>query len=326
MTTATADQLDRAITRLRGIDLRAKRFVASTTILASTLGFALAIVMIARGLLTTTDVVLFVVMYAVHMGGVTIGYHRYLAHRTFRTSRWLEAVLLAAAATALQGPVVFWVATHRLHHRFADREGDPHSPHLHGAGLRGRLRGLWWAHMPWMLSDLSARWSRFAPDILRNRRLYFYQRTYPLWAALGLAVPALAGYLVDHTALAALGGLVFGGLARAFVANQAAWCVGSVCHMIGSRPFRTADHSTNNWPVAILTFGEGLQNNHHAFPGCYRHAIRWWEPDISGWVIGLLGRANLAQGLKMPTPEAIARHRAGGSTPPTPEPGEDDQP
>lgn len=307
MTDVAADRIEGAVIRLAGTALRVKRVVASATIGAGAAGFAAACVLLARGSATALDLWLFGAMYFVHMAGVTIGFHRYLAHRCFKTSRWFEAVLLVAGSTALQGPVVFWVATHRLHHRFADVEGDPHSPNLHGRTLRGRLRGLWWAHMPWMLSDLSARWTRFAPDILRDRRLFFYQRTYPLWAALGVAVPAAAGAAIGHTASAAFGGLVFGGLARAFVANQAAWCVGSVCHMIGTRPFRTGDRSANNWAVAVLTFGEGLQNNHHAFPSAYRHGIRWWEPDLSGWIIGLLGRLSVVRDHHMPGEHSIRR-------------------
>ncbi|HZM83508.1 MAG TPA: fatty acid desaturase [Candidatus Limnocylindrales bacterium] len=301
--------VDLAVVKLDPIGLRTKRIAASGTIALSTLGFAVAVWLAVAGVATVTDYVLFGVMYCVHILGTTIGFHRYLAHKAFQTSRWFEAVLLVTGSMALQGPIMFWVSTHRLHHKFSDAQGDPHSPNLNDASLRGRLRGLWWAHMPWMLSDKQARWSLFAPDIMRDRRTFFYHRTYPLWAALGLVLPAVVGFAVTGTALAALTGLVFGGLARAFLANQAAWCVGSVCHMFGTRPFRTGDRSANNWPVAILTFGEGLQNNHHAFPGAYRHGIRWWEPDLSGWLIGLLGRLGVVWHLRMPSEQSISRYR-----------------
>jgi stearoyl-CoA desaturase (delta-9 desaturase) len=270
-------------------------------------------------------------MYCVHTIGITVGFHRYLAHKSFKTSRVFQGVLMIMGSMGLQGPIMFWVATHRLHHRFADVTGDPHSPNLHGGDFKSRMRGLWWAHMPWMLSDTNARWDFFAPDILRDRTLFSYHRTYPLWGALGLVLPAGIGFAVDRTWMAALGGLVFGGLARAFLANQAAWCVGSICHMWGSRPYRTGDRSANNWLVAVVSFGEGLQNNHHAFPGAYRHGIRWWEPDLSGWLIGLFGKLHLVWQLRMPTEEAIARHRAveagvpdvayAGTAPQTPETG-----
>jgi stearoyl-CoA desaturase (Delta-9 desaturase) len=309
MSVASAELLNQAVVRLDRTGHRAKRIAASTTIAASGLGFAAAVVLACTGRVTTTDLVLFAVMYCVQTIGASIGLHRYLAHKTFTTSRPVEAVLMVAGAMALQGPVMFWVATHRLHHRFSDRLGDPHSPNLHGPSLRQRMRGLWWAHMPWMMSDMSARWNFFAPDILRDRRLFFFHRTYPLWGAAGLVLPALVDYAVVGRPSALLGGLVFGGLARAFVANQAAWCVGSVCHMFGSRPFRTNDRSANNWPVAVLTFGEGLQNNHHAFPGAYRHGIRWWEPDLSGWLLALMGRLRLVHGLRMPDEATVVKRR-----------------
>jgi len=145
----------------------------------------------------------------------------------------------------------------------------------------------------------------FAPDVLRDRHLYKYSQTYPIWALASLLLPAVLGFAIGGTVAAALSGLVFGGVARVFVANQAAWCVGSVSHMIGSRPFATHDDSANNWPVAFLTFGEGLQNNHHAFPGAYRHGIRWWEPDLSGWVLAVLGKAGIVWDLKMPNRRTI---------------------
>jgi len=331
MTTTAVTAAELATVKLDAIGLRTKRIAASYTIGLSTLGFVAAVVMIFAGLATVTDFVLFGAMYCVHTIGITVGFHRYLAHKSFKTSRVFQGVLMIMGSIGLQGPIMFWVATHRLHHRFADVTGDPHSPNLHGGDFRSRMRGLWWAHMPWMLSDTNARWDYFAPDILRDRGLFSYHRTYPLWGALGLLLPAGIGFAVDGTTMAALGGLVFGGLARAFLANQAAWCVGSICHMWGTRPYRTGDRSANNWLVALVSFGEGLQNNHHAFPGAYRHGIRWWEPDLSGWLIGLFGKLHLVWQLRMPTEEAIARHRAveagvpdvayAGAAPQTPETG-----
>jgi stearoyl-CoA desaturase (delta-9 desaturase) len=158
-----------------------------------------------------------------------------------------------------------------------------------------------------MLSDVESRVDVFAPDILRDRHLYNYSRTYPIWALVSLMLPGVLGFAVTGTLAGAFSGFIFGGLASVFVANQATWCVGSICHMIGSRPFATEDHSVNNWPVAIFTFGEGLQNNHHAFPGAYRHAMRWWEPDVSGWVLTALSKVNIVWDLRMPDRDMINR-------------------
>jgi stearoyl-CoA desaturase (Delta-9 desaturase) len=295
-----AESLARAIVQLNPQTARAKRVVALVTVGIPAIGFAIALYMMVTGRVTALDYTLFAVFYAIQTFGVSIGLHRYLAHRSFKTSRLFEGVLMIAGSMALEGPVLFWVSTHRRHHRFSDEEGDPHSPNLSGPGLMGKLKGLWYAHIPWMFSDQESRATVFAPDVVRDRRLYYYNRTYPLWAVASLMLPALLGFAIGGGLPAAFSGFIFGGLARVFLANQAAWCVGSLSHMIGSRPFVTKDDSANNWPVAILTFGEGLQNNHHAFPGAYRHAMRWWEPDLSGWVIAVLAKAGIVWDLKMP--------------------------
>ena len=131
--------------------------------------------------------------YVIQMFGVSIGFHRYLAHNSFKTSPFFEGVLMVTGSMALEGPVLFWVSTHRRHHRYSDELGDPHSPNLSGSGLAGKLKGLWYAHIPWMFSDQESRVTVFAPDVVRDRRLYFYNRTYPVWALASLLLPALSG-------------------------------------------------------------------------------------------------------------------------------------
>ncbi len=303
--TQVPESLARAILQLNPSSARAKRVVALVTIGVPAIGFAIAVFLMCTGRVTALDYTLFAVFYAIQTFGIGIGFHRYVAHKSFKTSRFFEGVLMVTGSMALEGPLLFWVSTHRRHHRFSDEAGDPHSPNLSGAGLRDKLRGLWYAHIPWMFSDKESRVSVFAPDVLRDRHLYNYSRTYPIWALASLLLPGVLGFAIGGTMDAALSGLVFGGLARVFIANQAAWCVGSISHMVGSRPFATRDNSANNWPVAFFTFGEGLQNNHHAFPGAYRHGIRWWEPDLSGWVLAALGKAGIVWDLKMPNRRTI---------------------
>jgi stearoyl-CoA desaturase (Delta-9 desaturase) len=315
----TEASLARAILQLNPKSARAKRIVALVTVGIPAVGFAIAIYLILAGRATWLDYTLFVVLYAVQMFGITIGFHRYVAHKSFKTSRFFEGVLMIAGSMALEGPLLFWVSTHRRHHRYADELGDPHSPNLSGEGVMGKLKGLWYAHIPWMFSDVESRANVFAPDVLRDRRLYTYSRTYPVWALVSLLLPAVLGFAIGGTLAAAFSGFIFGGLARVFVANQAAWCVGSISHMIGSRPFANRDDSANNWPVAFFTFGEGLQNNHHAFPGAYRHGMRWWEPDFNGWVIAALAKAGIVWNLHMPNRDTInSRLRRNRAALPTP--------
>lgn len=297
------------VVKLDPASARIRRTAALSIMIVPALGFLGAVYQLWHGDVSTTAWVLFGVMYALHMGGISIGFHRYLAHKSFTTSPVFEGVLLVCGSMGGQGPIMDWITTHRRHHMYSDREGDPHSPNLHGPALRDRIRGLWHAHMPWMLSDETSKWSVFAPDVLSSRRLFFYHRTYLWWVLAGLAVPALVGLAVDGGVTGAVNGLLFGGLARMFLVNQASWCVGSIAHMFGARPFRTGDNSANNWPVAVLTFGEGLQNNHHAFPSSYRLWMRRWEPDLGGWLLALFAKLRLVRDLREPSPEAVARRR-----------------
>lgn len=304
---SAADGQIPGVSPLKGSGARVKRYTALAVMLVPLAGFALAVRQLVLGDFAVTDLVLFAVFYFLHMGGITMGFHRYLAHKTFRTSKWFEGLLLICGSMAAQGPIMFWVTTHRRHHLYSDQKGDPHSPNQAGAGLFAKLRGLWYAHMPWMLAPDVSGWTFFAPDVLRDRRLFFYHRTYAWWIVLGLVLPAAIGGAVSGSWHGAWNGLLFGGFARIFLANQAAWCVGSICHMFGGRPFKTDDNSANNWTVAVLTFGEGLQNNHHAFPASYRHSVKWYEPDLSAWVLWTLGKVGVVWDLRLPGPEAIRK-------------------
>lgn len=249
------------------------------------------------------------VMYLLCMLGITVGFHRFFAHKSFDTTRAFACCLAALGSMAAQGPLLFWVATHRSHHAYSDQPGDPHSPNLHGHGWRGLFHGWWHAHLGWMFSGQAAEWSHFARDLMRDRTYFAIHRQYGYWVFLGLLLPAVLAGWWSGTWYGAGLGFLWGGLVRICLVNQASWCVGSVCHMFGTRPFETHDHSANNHVVALLTFGEGLQNNHHAFPSSYSHAVRWWEPDFSARVIRLLGHLRLVWNLKAPSENVIQQCR-----------------
>ncbi len=276
---------------------------------AVALGAALAIAF-RRGI-TAVDVCLFAGMYLLTMFGITAGFHRHFAHRAFRTSPAFRKVLAALGSMCAQGPLLFWVTAHRRHHAYSDGPGDPHSPNLVSEGRLRRLRGFWHAHMGWMLDEDISDWSRFTRDLLKDRSVLRMHETYPLWLLLGLALPAAIGGLVTLTWWGALTGFLWGGLVRIFFVNHAAWCVGSVCHMTGRRSFPTPDKSGNVPWVAVITFGEGMQNNHHAFPSSAYHGLRWREPDLSGWIIRGLARFGLLWDVKFPSPAVreAARYR-----------------
>jgi len=243
-----------------------------------------------------SDVAIFAIVYVATGLGVTVGFHRLLTHRSFSTGAPLRGILAALGSAAIEGPVISWVADHRKHHACSDRNGDPHSPHVdHGGGWRGTLRGLYHAHVGWLFihTERGSK-ERFAPDLLRDPVIRFIDRTFILWAALGLAVPFGLGVALGGTIAAGLTALLWGGGVRVFVLHHVTYSINSLCHMFGRRSFDTKDESRNLAWLAIPTFGEAWHNNHHAFPTSAVHGLRRWQFDPSALVIGALERVGLA--------------------------------
>ncbi len=290
---------------------RVQTRVAAVVLFVPPLGALSALALASQRGVHAWHVTLLLVMYFLTMFGVTAGFHRHFTHRAFRTSRPLRVVLAILGSMTAQGPLLFWATAHRRHHAYSDTPRDPHSPNLFGPSFGARWRGFWYAHMVWMLKAEVSDWSRFARDLLQVRYLFRLHQLYPFWVALGLLLPSAVGGIFTGTWWGFLEGFLWGGLVRIFLVNQAAWCVGSVCHLSGARPFPTPDHSGNVAWVAWLTFGEGLQNNHHAFPSSAMHALRWWQPDLSGWVIRILERLGLVWDVKVPSAsvQAAAKQR-----------------
>ncbi len=241
------------------------------------------------------DVLIFALLYVPTGLGVTVGLHRLLTHRSFKTYAWLRGLLAVLGTMAVEGPVISWVADHRKHHAYSDRFGDPHSPHVdHGGGWRGALRGLAHAHVGWLFdhSQRGAR-ERFAPDLLADPVVAFVDRTFLLWSLLGLAIPFGLGVLIGGTIGAGLDALLWGGVVRIFVLHHVTYSINSLCHFFGRRRFATSDHSRNLLWLAPLSFGEAWHNNHHAFPTSAFHGMGPAEVDPSGIVIATLERVGL---------------------------------
>jgi len=254
------------------------------------------------------DVAIFAVLYAATGLGVTVGLHRLLTHRSFKTSPWLRGVLAVLGTMSVEGPVISWVADHRKHHAYTDRLGDPHSPHLDsGGGWRGALRGLAHAHVGWLF-DHSQRGSRerFAPDLLADPVVSFVDRTFLLWSLVGLAIPFGLGMALGGSVRAGLDGLLWGGAVRILLLHHVTYSINSLCHFFGRRRFRTEDHSRNLGWLAPLSFGEAWHNNHHAFPTSAFHGLGRAELDISGAVIAGLERAGLVWDVQRVGPDRQA--------------------
>jgi stearoyl-CoA desaturase (Delta-9 desaturase) len=205
------------------------------------------------------------------------------------------------------GPPFFWIATHRVHHRCSDRHGDPHSPHTLGRRRLRFLRGFWHSHFAWLQVCGYAYQGSAIQDLSCRPDLVWIDRCWLSWNLVGLAIPALVGFLIGGSAYDALIGFLWGGLLRQFVVLQLPFLINSVCHLWGTRPYDTADQSRNNALLGLLAFGEGWHNNHHAFPYSARHGLRWWQVDLAWYVIWLMERVGLKRCSSMTPSSAFGR-------------------
>ncbi|GAC1543669.1 MAG: fatty acid desaturase [Candidatus Velthaea sp.] len=234
-----------------------------------------------------------VLYYLTGAFGITLGFHRLLTHRSLKVAKPVEYLCAILGTLALQGGPIEWIATHRAHHAHTDREGDPHDVN----------RGLRWAHMQWLYRHNDARLSkeeqlRLAPDLANDKFYLFLENTYLFWQiALGIVLFALGGW----------SWVIYGVFVRCVGTYHITWLVNSAAHNSGYQTFRTGDKSTNNWWVAILAWGEGWHNNHHAFPFSARHGLRWFEFDFTWITIKALVALKLARDIKLPTEAMIAR-------------------
>src|SRR5947199_10168646 len=243
-------------------------------------GVLAAIVLLWNRAVDGIDLAILAAMYLITAVGITVGFHRLLTHRAFQTYPWLERTFAVMGSLAVQGSVLDWVADHRKHHANADKEGDPHSPHVgHGAGLRG----LWHAHTGWLFETQGqARSSKYARELVEAAGMRRINRAFPWLALASLAIPFALGLALSGTVVGGLECLLWAGLVRVFLVHHITWSVNSVCHFFGRRRFTIDDHSTNVAWLALPSLGEAWHHNHHAFPRAAKHGLRWWELDPSG--------------------------------------------
>ncbi|MEK6985778.1 MAG: acyl-CoA desaturase [Candidatus Thermoplasmatota archaeon] len=239
--------------------------------------------------------------------GISLGFHRMLTHRAFTARAPTKAILLIAGTMAMQGPAADWAATHIRHHAKADREGDPHSP----------LDGFWHAHMGWLLRDQFVRTGIAHDKLMADPITRFISKTWVVWATLGILLPGFIAFAITGTLLGALNGLLWGGLVRVFFGHHITWSVNSLGHLFGTRPFQTTDKATNNFVVALLGWGEGWHNNHHAFPRAAYIGMRWYQVDIGRYTLTVLKWLGQVRNIHMPSrAERLARRRARASRKP----------
>ena len=288
------------------------RIITAIITILPILALGIAVWQTWMGLLQPSDIVVFLILYVGTGLGVTVGFHRLLTHRSFKTTKAVRGTLAILGSAAIEGPVISWVADHRKHHAFADKPGDPHSPHVdHGGGWLGALRGLVHAHFGWLFihTQRGAR-ARYAADLVEDRVISFVDRTFLVWAVGGLAAAFLLGGLIGWSLEAALTGLLWGGAVRMFVLHHVTYSINSLCHFFGRRDFETADESRNLLWLTVPSFGEAWHNSHHAFPTSAVHGLGRRQLDVSALVITGLERAGLAWDVVRPSQKRIAAKAA----------------
>ena len=257
--------------------------------------------------LSWVDVAIAVVFFFVTGLGVTIGYHRYFTHGSFKAKQPLRVALAIAGGMAFQGPVITWVADHRRHHAFSDREGDPHSPWLFGTSPYALLKGFWHAHMGWIFDRAVTNAERFAPDLLADKAIRRVNNLFVLWTLISLLLPALLGGLITWSLWGAFTAFFWASLVRISFLHHVTWSTNSICHMIGERPFAARDKSANFWPLAILSFGESWHNLHHADPTSARHGVQRGQIDISARLIWLFEKFGWVYQVRWPNPDRLVK-------------------
>lgn len=258
-------------------------------------GLAIAISLLSNRMVGITEVGILAFGYLATGLGVTVGFHRLFTHRSFQTSRALRYTFAILGEMSVEGDVLTWVADHRKHHQFSDREGDPHSPRAgYGDGAIQVLKGLWHAHTGWLFSHVGrADREKYAKDLMTDAGLRMIARLFLPLVVASLLLPALAGWLLLGGWYGLVAGLVWGGAVRIFLLHHVTFSINSICHVWGRRRFTSHDESRNVWWLSFLSFGESWHNNHHAFPTSAFHGLRAREVDPGGWTIRALERAGL---------------------------------
>ena len=287
----------------RGMKITIGIFVIGPTLL-----FLVGVVpMIAFGLVSWVDIGLLIGFWALTAIGITVGYHRYFTHGSFKAPRGVKIALGILGSLAIQGSINQWVADHRKHHKFSDEIGDPHSPWRFGTSRKAIAKGLVFAHMGWLFSEEQATVDQYAPDIRDDKDLQRITRSFAWIVAASIILPGILGGLITQSWLGFFTGLFWGGIVRIALVHHVTWSINSICHVFGKRPFESRDLSSNVTWLAIPSFGESWHNLHHVDPTCARHGVLKGQIDPSARVIRTLEVLNLAHDVRWPKPQRLAK-------------------
>ncbi|MDP8957075.1 MAG: fatty acid desaturase [Actinomycetota bacterium] len=303
-TTHSPEPPVRGVVRLSNRELRFQRRMTLLFTVAPLAGVAVAVWKLWGTGISGLDLALLIGFYAFTGLGITIGFHRLFTHRSFRAAGSVRLALAVAGSMAVEGSVIGWCATHRRHHAFADRYGDPHSPHLaRAAGLKGVALGLWHAHVGWFLDPDRSDPNEWTPDLVADAPIRWVDRAFPWLTAATFLLPALIGWAVTGRLGGAWSAFLWASLVRVFLLQHVTWSINSICHFYGKEAYRARDESRNVWPMAAISLGESWHNNHHAFPWSARLGLRPWQVDLGWYVIAAMRALRLVREVKVPTRE-----------------------
>ena len=290
---------------------RVEQWILAAFIVVPLLAVAAAVPVMWGWGLGWRDVVIAFVMYAISGHGITVGFHRYFTHGSFKARRPVRVALAIAGSLAIEGPVIRWVADHRRHHAFSDKEGDPHSPWRYGNDIKALTKGLWHAHIGWLFDVEQTNQERFAPDLLADKDIVKVNNAFMRLTAVTLLLPPLVGFLWSGFAWqGALTAFFWGSLVRVALLHHTTWSINSICHTIGERPFKCRDKSTNVWWLAVFSMGESWHNLHHAEPTAARHGVLRGQLDSSARIIWVMEKLRLVYAVRWPSRERLAAKMA----------------
>ena len=246
------------------------------------------------------DAIIAVAFYLFTGLGIAMGFHRYFTHSSFKAVTGLRVALAIAGSMAIEGPILTWVADHRRHHKYSDKEGDPHSPWRFGDDWKALSKGLAWAHIGWLFDSNHTSREKFCPDLMADKKITRISAGFPALVAVSLLAPALIGGLWSMSWQGALTAFFWGSLVRVAFLHHVTWSINSICHTFGKEEFEVRDKSRNvNW-LAVLSFGESWHNLHHSDPTCARHGALRGQIDIAARMIWFCEKFGWAYDVRWP--------------------------
>jgi stearoyl-CoA desaturase (delta-9 desaturase) len=283
------------------------RIIIGAFVVIPLIAVAFALPIAWGGWLSWLDITLAIGLWLLTAGGITVGYHRYFTHGSFKANRTVKIILAVFGSLAIEGSLDQWVADHRKHHKFSDEVGDPHSPWRFGTSKKAIGKGLLYSHVGWLFDNDNTGIDKYAPDIAADKDLNWISKHFSVFVIASLLLPAVLGGLITWSWMGAVTAFFWAGLVRVAFVHHVTWSINSICHVFGNRPFTSRDLSSNVAWLAIPSLGESWHNLHHVDPTAARHGVMKGQIDVSASVIKGMEKTGLATEVRWPKPERLVK-------------------